>query len=176
MFSIFFPLKTILLQSLLLLATIAIEAGVFQQRLALPRRISIIYATAINFMAVAAGWLFFFAIQPAFLPAGLKTQLISYVCLGKLANTSQSQGIELWLIFLAFGIFFVTWQVKVQSLYALEISQFIPSRIIRGNTVLQRRERLIVLREQNLAVLVAHSFSHCLVLVVLILLNLPILR
>jgi hypothetical protein len=175
-FSILFPLKTLCLQMLLLVATIAIEAGVFQHRLALPRRLSIIYATAINFMAVTMGWLFFFAIQPAFLPPGLKTQLISYVCLGKLSNTSLSQGIELWFILLIFGIFFVTWQVKVQSLYAMQMSQFLPSRLVRGNTVLQRRERLIVIREQSLAVLVAHGFSHCLVLVVLILVNLPILR
>ncbi|HIK32365.1 MAG TPA: hypothetical protein IGS17_06380 [Oscillatoriales cyanobacterium M59_W2019_021] len=176
MFSILFPLKTVLLQMLLLVATIAIEAGVFQRRLALPRRLSIVYATAINFMAVAIGWLVFFAIQPAFLPPGIKTQLISYVCLGKLSNSSLSQGVELWVILLIFGIFFVTWQVKVQSLYAMQIAQFLPSRLVRGNTVLQRRERLIVIREQSLAVLIAHGVSHCLVLVVLILVNLPILR
>jgi hypothetical protein len=175
-FSILFPLKTLFLQVLLLVATIAIESWVFQQRLTLPRRISIIYATAINLMAVAVGWLFFFSVQPAFLPPGTKTQLISYVCLGKLSNTSLSQGIELWVIFLIFVIFFVTWQVKVQSLYAMQMSQFLPSRIFRGNTVLQRRERLIVIREQSLAILVAHGLSHCLVLGVLILVNLPILR
>jgi hypothetical protein len=175
-FSILFPLKTLLLQTLLIVATIAIESWVFQRRLVLPRRLSIIYATAINFVAVAIGWLCFFAAQPAFLPPGIKTQLISYVCLGKLSNASLSQGIELWVILLIFAIFFITWQVKVQSLYAMQICQFLPSRILRGNTVLQRRERLIVIREQSLAVLFAHGFSHCLVLAVLILVNLPILR
>jgi hypothetical protein len=175
-FSTLFPLKTLFLQVLLLVATIAIESWVFQQRLALPRRLSIIYATAMNFMAVATGWLFFFSVQPAFLPPGIKTQLISYVCLGKLSNTSLSQGIELWLILLIFGIFVVTWQVKVQSLYAMQMSQFVPSRFVRGNTLLQRRERLIVIREQSLTVLVAHGISHSLVLGVLILVNLPILR
>ncbi|MGB3238884.1 MAG: filament integrity protein FraC [Geitlerinemataceae cyanobacterium] len=176
MFSILFPLKTLFLQTLLLVATIAIESWVFQQRLALPRRLSIIYATAINFMAVAIGWLFFFSVQPAFLPPGIKTQLISYVCLGKLSNSSLAQGVELWIVLLIFGIFVVTWQVKVQSLYAMQMSQFIPSRFVRGNTVLQRRERLIVIREQSLTVLVAHGISNSLVLGVLILVNLPILR
>ncbi|MBE9042705.1 hypothetical protein IQ235_18250 [Oscillatoriales cyanobacterium LEGE 11467] len=169
------PLKTILLQTLLLLVTIAIESWVLRNRLNLPRKLSIMYAAIVNLLSVSISWLAFFAVEPEFLPPTLKNQLIHYILIGRLSS-SASQAFEFWAIVIGFAIFFVTLQVKVQALYLLQITGAIPSRMVQQDRVIQRHKRLIIRREQTLAILAAHGLSHSAMLVILVILNLQLLR
>ena len=170
-----FPLKTFLLQTLLLLVTIAIESWVLRNRLNLPRKLSIIYAAIVNLLSVVISWLAFFAVEPEFLPPPVKNQLIHYILIGKLSS-SASQVFEFWAIVIGFAIFFITLEVKVQALYLLQLTGTIPSRIVQQGRVIQRHKRMVIRREQTLAILAAHGLSHSAILVILVILNLQFLR
>ncbi|MDY6936556.1 MAG: hypothetical protein SWY16_02730 [Cyanobacteriota bacterium] len=169
------PLKTIFLQALLLLVTIAIESWVLRKRLNLPRKLSIIYAAIINLLSVSISWLVFFAVEPEFLPLPLKNQLIHYILIGQLSR-SASTAFEFWAIVIGFAIFFITLQVKVQALYLLQLAEAIPSRMIQKGQIIARHKRLVIRREQTLAILTAHGLSHSAMLVILVILNFQFLR
>ena len=81
-----------------------------------------------------------------------------------------------WAIVIGFAIFFVTLEVKVQALYLLQFTGTIPSRIVQQGRVIQRHKRLVIRREQTLAILAAHGLSHSAMLVILVILNLQFLR
>jgi hypothetical protein len=175
MFPVLFPLRTILIQALVLMLAIAVESWVLNQRLMLPRRLCIIYAAVMNLLSAAFSWLAFFCIQPAFLPEDMKIQLMSYVLLGRLPVNVGTRFIEFWAIVIGFAVFFITWQIKVQGLYLLQVNNWLPSPISSDvNEMLNRRNYLLIKREQTLAILGGHGLSHIMLLIVIVILNLQL--
>ena len=73
-----FPLPTILLQILLLLVTIAIEAAILHSRLLMSRKTSVEYSISMNLFSTSFFWMIFLYTQGALSP---KTQikLINYI-------------------------------------------------------------------------------------------------
>jgi hypothetical protein len=176
MFPVLFPVRTIVIQALVLLLAIALESRVLHQRLVLPRQLCVIYASVMNLLSITFSWLAFFCVQPAFLPEDMKIQMLSYVILGKLPMNVGTRFIEVWAILIGFALFFITWQVKVQGLYLMQISNLLPSPISpeNHNDIAHRRNYLLIKREQMVAILGAHGLSHIVLLLILVILNLQL--
>ncbi|MGB3692349.1 MAG: filament integrity protein FraC [Spirulinaceae cyanobacterium] len=73
-----FPLPTILLQILLLLVTIAIEALLLHNRLLMSRKTSVEYSISLNLFSTAFCWMIFLYTQAALTPR-TQIKLINYV-------------------------------------------------------------------------------------------------
>jgi hypothetical protein len=107
------PLRAILFQLLFIVIAIAIESIVLQRYLGIGRKISIQYAATANLLSTIVGWLLFFVIQP-WLPASLRTQLISYIFFDRTNSPPL-------LIGLAFITFIGTFLIKLQSIEWLDL-------------------------------------------------------
>jgi hypothetical protein len=172
---VLFPVRTIVIQALVLLLAIALESRVLHQRLVLPRQLCVVYASVMNLLSITFSWLAFFCVQPAFLPEDMKIQMLSYVILGKLPINVGTRFIEVWAILIGFALFFITWQIKVQGLYLMQISNLLPSPISpENNDIAHRRNYLLIKREQTVAILGAHGLSHIVLLLILVILNLQL--
>ncbi|HEY9621393.1 MAG TPA: filament integrity protein FraC [Crinalium sp.] len=109
------PLKMIAFQSLLMLVAIAVEAYVLRRELKLLPKQSIDYATTINFLSVAVGWVLFFNFQ-GIIPDDLRVKLINCIFFDR-----WQQDI-LWAIILAAVVtFFVSFFVKFLGLSQLRL-------------------------------------------------------
>ena len=95
------PLKTIVLQTLLLFVTIAIEAQVIQNKLGLSPRGSVQFSTLLNLLSTVTGWFLFLGIE-GFLPESSRIELINYVFFNDTSRLSLEQiaflVIPLWLM------------------------------------------------------------------------------
>lgn len=77
------PLRAVLLQSLFLLVTIAIEAVILRWELRMPYKRSVQYAATLNLLSMVIGWLSFFLTLPI-LEVRLLEDVISYVLFDRL--------------------------------------------------------------------------------------------
>lgn len=110
-----FPLKMIVFQGLLMLVAIAVEAYVLRKELKLLPKQSIDYATTINFLSVAVGWVVFFAFQ-SIVSDGLRIKLINCIFFDR-----WQQDILWGIILAAVVTFFVSFFVKLVGLSQLRI-------------------------------------------------------
>lgn len=72
------PLRFILLQGLLLLVTIAIEAQVIENKLGISPRGSVQFSTLLNLVSTVGGWFLFLAVENV-LPETSRLELINYI-------------------------------------------------------------------------------------------------
>lgn len=107
------PLRAIAFQLLFLILAIAIEAAVLNVRLDLGRKVSMQYAASINLFTTVLGWVAFFVAEPL-LPEPYRILVIDYVFFG-------IRSIPPMMIGLGFGIFLVTFLLKLQGIEWLEL-------------------------------------------------------
>jgi hypothetical protein len=107
------PLRAVLLQSLFLLVTIAIEAVILRWELRMPYKRSVQYAATLNLLSMVIGWLSFFLTLPI-LDARLLEDVISYVLFDRLP-------INVFLIVVGgFIAFMLSFLVKLYGLKGLD--------------------------------------------------------
>lgn len=171
MFPTVLPLRAILSQVLILLLAITIEAWFFQQLLALKPRISVEYSATINLFSTCIGWLLFFGWLPF---SSLEEQelLLKFIFLG------QWNPISLALIILSVIIFFISLLGKWQALELLiflhqgtQKKSPLSSPAPKPTTLLKGRVRLPRFSRQVGAIVIAHTCSHLVILLVLYLEN-----
>jgi hypothetical protein len=119
------PFRAIVLQCLLLTVAIAIESTLLGRaefnRQSLTPRQSIQYATTINLLSTVLGWFTLFALfdLEALLPVdwtqALQTGVLNFIFFTQLSNESLS-----FMIVLAFITFFVSFAVKLVTLWGLK--------------------------------------------------------
>jgi hypothetical protein len=100
------PLRMVVFQSMFLLTAIALESIVLIQRLQITPRKGVEYATTINFLAAATGWLLFVSFQSV-LPATVRLPLIAFVLLDQ-----WSDDLLIWIILAAITTFFLSFLMK----------------------------------------------------------------
>lgn len=166
MASVVLPLRAILLQLLLLLMVIGIEAFVLQRRLKITRRISIEYSASINLLSTAIGWLVLFGVEPL-LPPALKEQLISFVLFNAWLPTASSL-----FILVGLATFFVTLTVEAKGFDYLETlatgKKDEPSyQKAYYRTQIQQREVSDRSRSRITTILLANACSYTVILLVL---------
>lgn len=171
MFPPVLPLRALLSQMLILWLAIAIESWFFQQLLDLKPRISVEYAATINLFSTCIGWLLFFAWFP-FSSLEERELLIRFIFLG------QWNPISLALIVLSLVIFFVSLLGKWQALALLYFLQYGPQQkrpisiqVPKATTLLRGRVKFPQVSRQVGAILIAHTCSHFIILLVLYLEN-----
>ena len=114
MSSFILPVPTIVLQILLLLVTIAIEALILQRMMRMGYKTSVEYSTSINLFSSSLGWIIFLIYLQASIPEGLKTKIISYMLFAKF-DTGQlaiGESINIFLggLFAFITVWFLEWQ------------------------------------------------------------------
>lgn len=109
------PLRMIVFQTLFLLIAIATEGYVLRRQLEIAPRPSIEYAASINLLTTLIGWLIFFVAEEN-LPEMIRIQLINYVFFNQL-----SSGMASWLIPAGFVTFFLSFFIKLQGLFLLQL-------------------------------------------------------
>jgi hypothetical protein len=115
------PLRTIVFQLLLMVVAIALEAIVLQRVLKLDYKTSVQYATTINLLSTAIGWLIFFIVQSLLPPDQLKLQLIGFILLEQLFPNPLQNSLPFAMIPISFGIFVGTFAIKWIGLQILEV-------------------------------------------------------
>ncbi|HLO47471.1 MAG TPA: hypothetical protein VK211_03500 [Kamptonema sp.] len=161
-----FPLRAILSQFLILWLAIAIESWFFQKFLKLTPKTSVEYVAVINLFSTCMGWFIFFIWEGLMSPDEIEL-LMGYMLLG------QWHPISPVLIFAAFLIYSISFLLKWQGLELLEF-------LVRGNkkkpivpllpgtpNLVRRPQKFSQISTQSAVVLIAHSFSHCIILLVL---------
>ncbi|MBP0000723.1 MAG: hypothetical protein J7641_17290 [Cyanobacteria bacterium SID2] len=166
------PLRAIACQILFTFISVAIEAGVLQQRLGLTRRTSTYYAAIANLICAFFGWIAFFYIVSIFQDTQLMQQLVSYIFTGRF--TVDSEPIEIAIVVGAIGIFFIGWFVKSLSLYIFQKIWILPIENLSWYEQVDKAhsERLVryhIKSAQDRAILVGHAMSHTTILFLLIL-------
>lgn len=177
------PLEMYLFQGIFLMVAIALEARVFHRRLYLPRRTSVEYATSINLLATVLGWLAFFGLQNL-LPLPLKDQIISYIFFDRFLG-SQPESFYLTIISTGIVIFFAAFLIKLKGLQLLEAFlerapenqnslDLQPPKLPhhrRRQGLSDRLDQTVSRRDPNqaTAVLLANSYSHSAILLLLFL-------
>lgn len=176
------PLRAIAFQSLLLLVAIALEAAVLRQRLRLGYQTSMQYAATLNLLATSLGWLMFLTFE-SFLPADLRTQIISYVLFNRFYGNFWGDKIPVLVVIAGMISFFVTFWVKLQGLnLLLKVLEQEPvaaenkppkaeNRLDRYTMARQRQygDQPTGTSPQTLAVLEANAVSFSAILVLLLL-------
>jgi len=160
------PLRAILSQLLILWLSIAIESWFFQKLLKITPKTSVEDAAVINLFSTCIGWLIFL-IWEGLLPQEKIEQLMGYILLG------QWQPISPLLIFAAFLIYSISFLLKWKGLELLEF-------LVRGNqkkslepvlpeifNLARRPKKFSQLSTKPTVVLIAHTCSHCIILLVL---------
>ena len=167
MFPTVLPLRAFLLQFLILWLTIATESWFFQRLLKISPKTSVEYAAVINLFCTCLGWLIFFVWHSFISDYQLKL-LLGYVLLG------QYNPIYLPLILAALLVYFGSFLVKWKGLKIIDfLSQtnpqesVIPAKLlVKGNPHKGTKEKY-QMSTQARVVLIAHSCSHCLILLIL---------
>lgn len=113
------PLRAIVLQTLLLMMAIVLEAMVLRQQLRLGYRTSMQYAATLNLLATSLGWVAFLAIE-ALLPVALRSQVISYVFFNRFYLNGWRDVLPVVVVVTAIAAFFVTYWIKLQGLTWLQ--------------------------------------------------------
>lgn len=169
MYTSVFPLPAIAFQTLFLLIAIAIEAFVIRRELQMTYKKSIEYATTINLLTLALGWLLFFNLQ-LLLPLELKLQLINFIFFNHWRTSTAL------VILVAFFTFFASFFIKLQGFNLLQrlLQEYKPSETASGRTrrYPSLRHQPEIEREtpkQANAILIANAASYSAILVVLFL-------
>jgi hypothetical protein len=102
------PVRAVAFQILFLVVAIAIEAMILRSRLYLTRKQSMQYAVVVNLLTTISGWMVFFIIEP-WLPETWRSYIMGYVFFGV-------KSIPPTLIMAGFGMFIITFWLKVQGL------------------------------------------------------------
>ncbi|NJL57133.1 hypothetical protein HC928_19815 [bacterium] len=176
------PLRTILLQSLFLVMTIAVESSILQHRLKIDRPQSIQCVATLNLISTSLGWVAFFIIVPL-LPLEIREQLISYIFFDKLYanpwyNSIGTATIFGIFIFTILSTFFVGFFVKLTGLeiFLRVLYSKLPAEEVE--TMEKKGTRLASFIDSRLqspegqgqfeALLQAHIASHSLILIALV--------
>lgn len=164
------PLPTIIFQTLFLAIAITVESSVLYNRIKLPRKNSVEYATALNLIATFLGWMLFFYIEPI-LPQALKFKLINYIFFHQLEKFSFTI-----LFVCTFIIFWLTFAIKLIGIFILnKLSD--PNYPLRTDRRFMedvhqrhiRKTKNYPERRQALAILWGHAYSHSIILLILLL-------
>lgn len=168
-----FPFGAILFDFFFLLIAIALESLVFQNRLKLNAKASVVYAATLNLFASVASWFIFFSIEPM-LPVPIRAELISYIVFNQF--NSSIQNIEFFLLPLSIVIFFLTFLFKIVTMQLLD---FLLQNVTKPKTeekLLPRKQRRsadrayigdIQSRGKATAVLLATASSYSAILLVI---------
>jgi hypothetical protein len=176
------PLRAIAFQSLLLMVAIALEATLLRQRLRLGYQTSMQYAATLNLLATSLGWLLFLTLE-SFLPADLRTQIISFVLFNRFYGNFWLDKVPVLVVGTGIACFFLTFWVKLQGLNLLLI--LLGQGSIAPDVepdIESRKERYTMARQRQyggqrgyspytLAVLEANALSFSAILVLLLLLQ-----
>lgn len=160
------PLRMILLEVLILWLAIAVESWFFQRLLKVSPKMSVEYAATMNLFSTCIGWLIFFYLETLLSPEQ-RELLIAFVLLG------QWEPISAGLILIALLIFLLSFFGKLQGLQLLRVllvGHFSQSRKRLSATIYLGRlgiKTLPPVSAESGALLVAHTFSHLVILLVL---------
>ncbi|NEQ98136.1 MAG: hypothetical protein F6K30_15695 [Cyanothece sp. SIO2G6] len=103
------PFQLILVQGLLVVVAIALEAIVLQRMLRYPPRKSVEYATSLNLFSLSIGWFFFLTLMNSVpLPTRLEQDVINLILFDR-----WSPSILAWLIVAGLMTFFGTLLIEV---------------------------------------------------------------
>ncbi|NJM99908.1 MAG: hypothetical protein HC800_24695 [Phormidesmis sp. RL_2_1] len=94
---------------------IAIESGIYRQRLRLGFQVSMQSATLVNLAAVVVGWIAFLVIEPLS-PPDIKAQLISYILFDRLLLSNWTTRLGAIIFAAGFFSFFITYFLKEEGL------------------------------------------------------------
>ena len=111
------PLRAIVLQGLLLLVTIAIEAQVIENKLGLTPRGSVQFSTLLNLVSTVGGWFLFLGVEN-FLPESTRLEIINYILFDDLSPLSAAQLFALGVP-LVLGLYILTFILESQILNLL---------------------------------------------------------
>jgi Zn-dependent protease with chaperone function len=176
------PLRAVVLQTMLLMVAIVLEAMVLRQQLRLGYRTSMQYAATLNLLATSLGWVAFLAIE-AVLPLSLRSQVISYVLFNRFYVNTWHEVLPMMVVLLGIAAFFITYWIKLQGLtWLLQLLGQAP--VVEDAEILEanRRQRYERARRQQmsgqggpspraLAVLEANALSLTAILIVLLLID-----
>jgi hypothetical protein len=167
MFPTVLPLRAFLLQFLILWLTIATESWFFQRLLKISPKTSVEYAAVINLFCTCLGWLIFFVWHSFISDYQLKL-LLGYVLLG------EYNPIYLPLVLAALIMYFGSFLVKWKGLKTIDVlsqtnSQkfVIPAKLVVRVNLNKGTQKKYQISTQAGVVLIAHSCSHCLILLIL---------
>lgn len=167
MFPTVLPLRAFLSQILILWLAIAIESWFFQKSLMLSPKTSVEYTAVINLFSTCIGWLTFF-VWESFLSKGEVELLMGYILLG------QWHPVSALLILAAFLVYTISFLGKWKG---LEILKFLLLQTNQNNSAMP-----VPIASRNLVrsqkkspqgftqfgvLLIAHTCSHCVILLVL---------
>ncbi|MCL1468335.1 filament integrity protein FraC [Argonema galeatum] len=167
------PLRAFMFQILFLLMAIAVEAFIIQQKMSLPRRVSIEYAASLNLLSTILGWLIFFFIHPL-LPFSFQKQLINFILFGHFTTNS---GLPLIIIFFDLGlvsllIFLLTIVIKfialelLINLNSISKNAQIKVKIISQSDSVKKNIDHYLERNKSKSLLIANVYSQSLILLV----------
>ena len=113
------PLRFIVLQGLLLLVTIAIEAQVIENKLGISPRGSVQFSTLLNLVSTVGGWFLFLAVENL-LPEASRLELINYILFNDTSRISPTQTLSIGLpIFLSMYIMTFILESQILNLLLL---------------------------------------------------------
>lgn len=160
------PLRAFLSQILILWLAIAIESWFFQKSLMLSPKTSVEYTAVINLFSTCIGWLTFF-IWESFLSKDELELLMGYILLG------QWHPVSVILILAAFLIYTISFLGKWKG---LEILKLLLLQTNQNNSAMPPIGSRNLVRSQKKSaqgftqfgvLLIAHTCSHCVILLVL---------
>lgn len=182
------PLRAIVLQCLLLLVAVAVEASIFFRMLRtpnnqpIPPKQSVQYALSLNLLSTVLGWFTIFtffeltAVLPTQLTGAVETALLNFLFFNRYTNQSLSI-----LILLGFLTFFASFLVKQVGLWALrwllqsefpQIAEATEPEKEKAPTIRDLRKDPRREGQLNIsAVLFANAWSYSAILVILLLLT-----
>ena len=111
------PLKTFVLQGLLLIVTIAIEARVIESKLGVSPRGSVQFSTLLNLVSTIGGWFCFLGIE-VFLPESGRLEVMNYIFFNDWSRINISQVVYLGIP-IVIGIYVLTFILESQILNLL---------------------------------------------------------
>ncbi|MDF0551487.1 filament integrity protein FraC [Kamptonema sp. UHCC 0994] len=159
-------MRAVLSQILILWLAIAIESWFFQKFLILNPKTSVEYAAVINLFSTCIGWLIFF-IWESFLSKNELELLMGYILLG------QWNPISVLLIVGAFLIYTISFLGKWKGLEILQLLLQVNQKKLavsapkKSSTLGHRHKKFAQVFTQAGVVLIAHTCSHCAILLVL---------
>lgn len=165
MFPNVLPLRAVLSQVLILLLAISIESWFFQRLLYLSPKNSVEYAASINLFSTCAGWLMFLCLE-RLISQGQRELLMGYLLLGRVNPVSVT------LTVAALIIFVISFLVKWQGLTLLEFLVKSPSfQLLTPQPSHQKSRKNRPVSTRAGVILIAHTSSHVLILLILFILK-----
>ncbi|MEY2976108.1 MAG: filament integrity protein FraC [Prochlorotrichaceae cyanobacterium] len=165
------PLRAIVLQGLMLLVTIAIEAQVMENKLGLSPRGSVQFSTLLNLVSTVGGWCLFLAVENL-LPETGRLELINYIFFDDLSNFSRADFIYLGLP-LVLSLYILTFILESQILNLLMFSLASQPKLqYQSNQVQYDRQRRYKSswtdRFRMNTLLIANAYSYTAVVILLL--------